>query len=207
MAAPRSRKRRAYSSEVRESAKDETRQGIIQAVITVILHEGVHAFTMQNVADKAGISLRTVYRHFESREQLLEGLSDHVDRAVEALGIRHPTTIAEGEALVRPLFSKFGVIQDALRASVIASIATRHAAKGYRQRRALLLDMLTAACPNLSAGELKEANAIVGTLSGSRAWYVMTSELGLDSEQAGRAAEWALRTLLADLRKRNANKN
>ena len=207
MAAARISKRRAYSSEVRESAKDETRQGIIQAVIALILHEGVHAFTMQNVADKAGISLRTVYRHFESREQLLEGLSDHVDQAVDALGIRAPTTIAEGEAIIRPLFSKFGVIQDALRASVIASIATRHAAKGYRQRRAILLDMLAVALPKLSADEIKEAGAIVGMLSGSRAWYLMTSELGLDSEQAGRAADWALRTLLADLRKRNANKN
>ena len=207
MARARPAKRRSYIREVRDSAKDETRHAIIQAAIDVILHEGVSAFTMQNVADKAGVSLRTVYRHFESREQLLEGLSAHVDRAVEALGVRHPTTIAEGEALVRPLFSKFGVIQDALRASVIASIATRHTAKGYLQRRAIMLDWLAAAHPNLSAGELKEAGAIVGTLSGSRAWYVMTSELGLDSEQAGRAADWAVRTLLADLRKRNANKN
>lgn len=207
MAATKLRKRRAYSSEVRDTAKDETRQRIIQALITLILREGVHAFTMQNVADKAGISLRTVYRHFESREQLLEGMSDHVDREVEALGIRPPTTIAEGEALVRPLFSKFGVIQDGMRASVIASIATQHPAKGYLQRRAIMLEWLAAAYPNLSAGELKEAGAIVGTLSGSRAWYVLTSELGLDSEQAGRAADWAVRTLLADLRKRNANKN
>lgn len=207
MAATRSSKRRAYSSEVRDTAKDETRQRIIQALIALILHEGIHAFTMQNVADKAGISLRTVYRHFESREQLLEGLSDHTDQGVDALGIRPPTNLGEIEPLIRPLFTKFAVIQDGLRATVIASIATRHAAKGYLKRRAMLLDWMAAAYPNLSAGELKEAGAIIGTLSGSRAWYVLTSELGLDSEQAGRAAHWAVRTLLADLRKRNANKN
>ena len=196
-------KRRRYRSEVRDRARDDTRDRIIQAVIDVILREGVDAFTMQSVADKARVSLRTVYRHFAAREQLLEGLSDHVSSAMDTFGFRAPTNLAEVEALMRPLYSYFASIQDALRASVVASIAIGYTSRSYRERQVAVHDLLTAAYPNLSADERKEAAAVISTLSGSRAWYVITAELSLDSDQGGRAVEWGIRTLLGDLKKRD----
>jgi AcrR family transcriptional regulator len=197
------KKRRKYQSAVREQTKSEMRDRIVQAVIGVILHEGVHAFSMQNVADKAGIALRTVYRHFATREQLLEGLSDHLDDAMTKFGFRAPSNVAEFEAVVRPLYSSFARIQDAVRASVVASLATGYASRSHRERRSAVHDVVAGAYPNLSASDLKEAVAMIITLSGSRVWYVMTAELGLDADQGGRAAEWALRTLFRDLATRN----
>jgi AcrR family transcriptional regulator len=196
--------RRGYSSELRDQAKHETRARIVQAVIDVILKEGVHAFTVQNVAARAGVALRTVYRHFETREALLEGLSDRVEQSGAAFGIKAPTSLDEGLAIVRPLFRYFGLHQDAVRASVLASLATGYASKSHRERRAQMKPLLAAEYPNLAASELGDAASVLNLLTGTRGWYVMTTEQGLDSERAGFAAEWALQALCKDLKARNA---
>lgn len=196
--------RRAYSSEIRERAKADTRDAIIRAVITVILREGVHAFTMQNVAARAGVSLRTVYRHFASREQLLEGLSDHLEKAASAGGFSPPTDVKEMPEVAPELYRRFDPMRDAVSAYVVASIATGYRPKSHVERLRDLSQTLAAAYPNLTAEKLREASAVIGVLMGSRMWYVLTGEMGLGPEQGGRAAEWGLRTLLDDLERRNA---
>ncbi|MCB1015943.1 MAG: TetR/AcrR family transcriptional regulator, partial [Acidimicrobiales bacterium] len=43
-------------------------------------------FSVQGVADRCGISHRTVYRHFPTRESLLDGLVERMGAAMEAAG-------------------------------------------------------------------------------------------------------------------------
>src|SRR5687768_8115852 len=78
-------KRRAaatgYSSPVRDEGKEATRAKILDALVRVVIDDGVHAFSVASVAERAGISHRTVYRHFASREELLEALSEAIDAA------------------------------------------------------------------------------------------------------------------------------
>ena len=47
---------REYNSPARAQAKAETRERIVDAVVRVVLDDGIHAFTVQNVAEKAGVS-------------------------------------------------------------------------------------------------------------------------------------------------------
>jgi AcrR family transcriptional regulator len=194
---------RDYHSETRDRAKAETRESIIRAVVKVILNDGVHAFTMQNVAARAAVSLRTVYRHFESRELLLEGLSEYLDEAMSDAGFSAPTGVEELIAIAPSLYRRFDAIRDALSASVVASIATGYRSHSHVKRWAAVGETLAAAYPNLRPEELGEASVMIGTLTGSRTWYVLTIEVGLDAEQGGRAVAWGLRTLLDDLNARN----
>ena len=63
-----------YHSPLRDRAKHETRTRILDAVVRVVLDDGIHAFSVANVAKRAGVSHRTVYRHFASREELLDAV-------------------------------------------------------------------------------------------------------------------------------------
>jgi AcrR family transcriptional regulator len=194
---------REYSSASRERAKADTRATILEAVVNVILKEGVHAFTMQNVADKAGVSHRTVYRHFPSREELLEGLSEAVHESALAAGFSVPTNVAEMRTHVGPLFEQFSRMQDAMRASVIAAVALGYQSAMQRRSSAATVDMLVAAYPRLPREDLTEAAAILRTIVSRYGWYVMRVDLELKPAQTSRAVTWAVGALFDDLKRRN----
>src|SRR6187455_2079359 len=112
---------REYNSPARAQAKAETREKIVDAVVRVVLDDGIHAFTVQNVADKAGVSHRTVYRHFKTREELIGGLAASLDvKAEESSFTAFPVTIDDIINVVGPSFEAMGEVEEHFRAYVIA---------------------------------------------------------------------------------------
>ncbi len=50
------------------------RQAIVDAASTLFIEQGFDKTTMQKVADTAGVSKRTLYKHFSNKEALLGGV-------------------------------------------------------------------------------------------------------------------------------------
>src|SRR5262245_46914959 len=59
--------------------RDRTRRAILDATADVIVDTNGIGFSVQAVADRAGLTHRTVYNHFPTREALCEGFSQYVD--------------------------------------------------------------------------------------------------------------------------------
>jgi AcrR family transcriptional regulator len=207
MSRPRTRpavRPRRYRSALRQQLKDDVRARIVRAVVDLVVDEGAHAFTMQNVAEKAQVALRTVYRHFASRDQLLEALSDHVDAAMNALGMRMPTEEHElPETMRRAYVEYFAKIRKELRASVVASIGTGYRSRSHVARWTWVREFLEKTYPHIPPGELGDMAAMLTVVTGSRAWFVLTAEFGLDDARAASAAEWGVRALVESLKRRN----
>lgn len=62
---------RAYDSTLRKQTEAETIQRIIAATVELHARKGALATTHAEIADAAGVSVATVYKHFPSRESLL----------------------------------------------------------------------------------------------------------------------------------------
>ena len=195
---------REYRSPVRDQAKVATREKIVDAVVRVVLDDGIHAFTVQNVADKAGVSHRTVYRHFKTREELLAGLAASLEaKAEEASLPSYPVTVDDIINAVGPSFEAMGEGEDQVRAYIITSIAMQWQDEPRQRRTQVYNRVMRARFPHLSSGEVREAGALIRSVSGSRSWYQLTFEGGLDSKAAARAADWATRVLFKELRRRD----
>jgi AcrR family transcriptional regulator len=195
---------RPYRSPGREQAKADTRDKIVQAVVRVVLDDGIHAFTVQNVADKAGVSHRTVYRHFTTREELLDGLAESLEQFASGSPIpTTPETIDHVLAALVPSYLAMGELRDAFRAYVITSLALNWQDDARRQRTLAFGKAIAAAFPHLSPKEQREGAAMIRHLASTRSWYALTVEGGLDDAAAARAADWAVRTLFDDLGRRN----
>ena len=65
-------KSRAYDMSGRQQAKCATRDGIIKAAIDCIMSERSFAVTLPAVAERADVTVKTVLRHFGSRDALVE---------------------------------------------------------------------------------------------------------------------------------------
>lgn len=195
-----------YHSPLRDQAKLETRVRILDALVRVVLDDGIHAFSVANVARRAGISHRTVYRHFASREELLEGLGDRLEESGRDLGFLSglPITFDEIPDLAELMFDGLGRLRDQAEAEFITAVALRYSMRGKSQRWAQLQEMVAETFPRLTPDEQLEGAAALRALLSTSAWFHLCVQLGLKEAVAGRGTARAARLVIEDLERRNA---
>jgi AcrR family transcriptional regulator len=196
--------RRGYVSSLRARQAHLTRELILQATAEAIAVDPILGFSMQEVADRAGVSLRSVYRHFPGRKQLFEALYDWISSRLEVPALlRSVTTLEDLPSLAAPLFARFESEAPLVRAGVLASLAlgTQPATRAEWDRDVFAI--FRTEMRNLDSDEARRAWAMVRLLFTSRVWLSLSERFGLDTDSAAEAIEWAARVLLADLKRRN----
>lgn len=192
---------RSYSSPVREQQKAETRDRILDALVEVVLQEGVHAFSVQNVAARAGVSHRTVYRHFDTREALLDGLGD---RLVAEMADRVPLDAVLTPETVQRSFLAFEDAADAVRAGVLVSLALELETAGRSARTERLRAAFVSRFPSLDPEEVGLTFTVVRELlASSRSWFLLR-RAGLDVDRGAAEVARILTLVLRDLERRDA---
>ena len=196
---------RKYKSPARQEAKQDTRDRILDAMVDVVTREGVLAFTVQNVASAAGVAHRTVYRHFATREALLDGLDELLERRGTEAGVVLPTPSdpAELPKMVGAAYHGFDAFRDGMRAYVILSIALGRRVPSFDRRTRSARANIARAFPGLTRQEVRAAAGMVRLLVSTRTWFLLTTEQSMSTDAAGRAASWAMEALLADLATRS----
>src|SRR5688500_15592525 len=94
------RKGRQYSSTLRAEQAAATRARIVDAAVELLQLNDVSAITMQDVADRAGVAVRTVYRAFPTKDDLIDGVLAEIRARFEASAGTPPTTSEELQASV-----------------------------------------------------------------------------------------------------------
>src|SRR5687768_1730530 len=97
--AERPRTRSALS----ERKQNVTRDAITGAVADAIREVGID-FSVQDVADRAGITHRTVYRHFEDRDALIDAVGDRFEQWLDMEGVPQPQTLDEVSQHIEAVF-------------------------------------------------------------------------------------------------------
>jgi len=84
---------RRYQMDARASAKAETRAAIVQAAMQLHTQRGVMATNWADIADAAGVSMATVYRHFPSTKELIPACAQTVFAIIQPPTVEEATTI------------------------------------------------------------------------------------------------------------------
>ena len=179
-----------------------TRDAIVEGVIAAIRDSGVD-FSVQQVAEHAGVTARTVYRYFPTRHDLLDAADRWGAEQFARAGGPEPATVEEIPATFERLYQDFEAHPDGARAAVLLSSIESQASPSRTERTERMRALLAAEVPDLAALHVTRAFAVIRLLASSMGWYVMASDTGLRGEDTGPAVRWALGTLIADLRRRN----
>lgn len=98
-----------------------TRQGILDSAIGLLMSDGIQGFTMERVADEAGVAKGTLYVYFKNKDEILDAAldasfdpvlqeqalilsgNDPPDRKLEAFSLCHLRFFDERRELIRVL--------------------------------------------------------------------------------------------------------
>ena len=183
-----------YASPLRERQKADTRTLILETVERSLQDRSLSELSLAAVAREAGITERTVYRHFATREQLLEATWAAVN---EAIGVKDFPCTAE-ELIERPkkLFPAFERRGEVVRAMLASPQGRELRLRANKDRQSAIRAVVKRAQPNLREPALTRLCAAVQMLCSASGWATMTDYWGLDSAEAGRAASEAIAVLL-----------
>jgi AcrR family transcriptional regulator len=182
---------------LRERQAQQVAKEIRMAFVRLVNSRGPNGFSLKDVATEAGVSERTLYRYYPGRDELVHGVIDNENAAMEQQleKIRvQMTDLSDPETLAR-VYEIFEQHVDVVRASDLLRLsgvdhgASASRTEEVRQIVTQNLDLADEAIPQLVG--------LIRTISSSAGWMRLTGpDVGLDSREAGHAAQWALEVLM-----------
>ena len=187
--------RRKYHSDLREAQALATRDGILEAVVEV-LAEGVDTLSIPAVAERAGVSIGTVYRHFGDKAGLLSALVPYAGRRT---GIRIdsiPETMAEVAEVVHRVFQHFEDTDDLMRAAFASRIGHSVRVDGSQERLEMFRRVFRSAAPELQEADLEHIAKLGMVLTTSEAYQQWKDRVGLSPSEAADEVMWAIESAI-----------
>ena len=191
---------RSYSSPLRGEQAAATRARVLDAAIDLLQSTDSGDVAIPDVAERAGVSVRTAYRAFPTREDLLEGVLAELSRRFEAIAGTVPTTLdalaESAEGAVRAVYE----VEPLFRALFATPAGRELHRRTAPQRRQAIDDMLVAELADLSPQQRRRFVAVAHLLSSSRSVLLLKDYHDLDADDAVAAVRWALAVLVAAVR-------
>ncbi len=186
----------------RTNQVDRTRAAIIEAAGEMVFGSSQpDDFTMQNVADKAGVSHRTLYRYFDSREELINAVgksydADMVGSVPDDLLDSFDTWTSRIEGIVR-----FGRLHHEVLRKVLAFSIVN--GDWRSDRDSAYWELFRAEFPNLDEAEARQDFAIFRHVLGAASSLMIGERFDLEPDEVADAMSRGVWALMADIRRRD----
>lgn len=184
---------RLYASPLRESQAKGTRERILSSVATWMSNPDNGDFTFDEIARESGVQRRTVFRHFVTKEALLESFWVWINADLSSKPL--PSNLSELVEGPRELFPQFDEAEGVIRGSLHTQAGRAMRQGTVAARRKAIKTSLREATLNLKARDRQRIEAVAHALYSAAAWETMRDYAGITGEQAGDAASWALAVL------------
>lgn len=187
--------RRAYASALRKEQAEATRTRILEALVRTMA-AGVGGLSIPAVAREARVSIPTIYRHFHSKQGLVEALQPYVIGKAGLIPESMPQTIDELAQTVRQLFRNLEGMDLTLRAALASELGQEVRRATIPERRRLMRDFVVRLAPDVPEAELGRLSNLALILVSTASFRAFKDYLALGPDEAADLATWAIRTLI-----------
>ena len=192
------------TTSLRDQQAALARERILRAVAELLERDAAEELTVPQVAELSGVSLRTVYRYFPTREELLAAAGRFIGG--ELLQQGYPTSLDDVADSFERACADFDERPGLVRAMALSQVGREARSSRRRERLAAIREALDAEVGGLPERELRQAEAVLAYLHNMLAYTTLREEQELSGEEIGEALGWAIRTVVADLRRRQRAK-
>lgn len=189
-------KARAYRSELRERQAEDTRSRILDAAGRTIA-DGFAGVSIPNVARAAGVSVPTVYRHFKTKQDLLDAIYPYALRRSGLSAPQVPRTLAEIRQGVIDYIGHLGSFDDLSRAAMASPASEDVRARGIPRRLDALRPIVESIESPLSKADRDRILRLIVVLTQSSALRMLHDHLGQSPEQVADDVDWFVRAAVA----------
>jgi AcrR family transcriptional regulator len=194
-----------YNSPLRERQKEQTREMILAAVASILSHADTSAVTIGEVARVADVTMRTVFRHFSTREELLSVFWKwHLEKSGGGTVLVEPQSVEQLLDTIKKLFASLDEDEGVVRA-VISSAEGREIRTQANQRRLeTMLKFIAPLVPGLSKRDRHQMASGIISVCSVLSWMFMRDNCGYDGKRAGEAAAFAVQLMIEGGQRRSA---
>jgi AcrR family transcriptional regulator len=188
---------------LRERQTAQTRELVLDAVTELIGDRRVDEVTTREIAATAGVSERTVYRHFPDREAMLEGLSG---RMRDLAGVNPAAGFQSIDDLAPTAIRLMAALDEnyaTARAEAVFNADPRRFAAETQANTRQLRELVSRGLPDLDEREQLHIAAVIRCLISSQAWLRMREEFGIPGNESGPVLAWVIDIIVRDLRAGN----
>ena len=191
---------RSYSSRLRAEQAAATKDRIVNAAVDVLRNRGA-AFGMQDVADRAGVSVRTVYRAFPTKEDLLQGVLDAIRTQFARVAGSPPTTRAELISTIPGAVAAVYELEPLYRAlfATAAGQETHRSTAG--ERHASVERAFEDGLEGMDGRQRRLVVSMLHLVTSSKSVLWLKDYAGLNVDEATEAVSWAVTALIASVQK------
>lgn len=178
---------------LRAEHRRRTEQRILDAAIDLVGDQGDIGFTMPEVAERAGVALRTLYRYHRTKQDLVDALATVADQ-VDALPM--PDSLDGVEDWLVAAWSNLLTVEPFLRAQhqgPAGDAVRRRRSLRHRSMTGSIIDRLRPDLDRSGRDDLVEQVMLLGS---STALFELIDVLGVEPERAARVAARAIVSLI-----------
>jgi len=191
------RARRPYDATLRRQRAGETRERILAAGSALLHGSEVrdwHALTLRAVAERAGVSERTVYRHFANERLLRDAVMRRLEQeaGIDLAGMR----LEDVADVTARIFAHVSSYPRGPRPALDPTLSEA----GERQRAALLA-AVAARTTRWRPADRTAVAALLDVLWSVASYERLVADWGLDRDHAIRVTTWLVRLVEEAIRK------
>lgn len=189
-----------YRSPLRAAQAQATRDRIVEAAFALFQRgRGQEEVTFKAVASEAGVTEMTVYRHFATRDELLQGLWGKVNASI---GVGMPETLDALLGRNEEVYLGYDRVAPLLLAAITSRQGREMRLSRKTQRQKAFLKVAGGISPRLSPKERTRIAAILQLLQSSYAWDSMRSNWDMSPQEIAEATRMAMESVVSAARKK-----
>ena len=193
---PTDRRSRPYRSELREAQAGTTRGRILDAAMRVMAR-GIASVSIPEIAREAGVSVPTVYRHFGTKQDLLDAVYPHAERRAGLGELVLPRTMAEFRAGIRRFVERTDAFDDLTRAVMASPAAEQVRHASMPRRLEVMRTMVDAIAPGLPEDGRERIVRLFVILSSSGALRMWRDHLEVSPQQVATEIDRVVQAAIA----------
>lgn len=193
--------KRHYDNSKREAKAEATRQKIIDALIQQLIENNTPDFSVEEAAATAGVTTRTLFRHFSNKEEMLAGVSEGILKLTGK--IKEPETPADFLQVFKNTYGLFQQHPDLIKATLLSDLGRGARSALAERRRKANMSALTPLVASLQDEEAKAVQAVLCNLITAETWLNVTTNFNLNSNNAYVVINWLLQLAFAALQAGN----
>jgi AcrR family transcriptional regulator len=171
---------------------EATREAILGAAGDLFLERKIDGFSIQEVADRAGLTHRTVYRYFPTRQELMHATVQHLAPGMDEEPFSEVSTVEEWIDAVGAHLAFIEANLDVVRGLMVAALASDELLRSdqrLRDREAHRWEVFRRQFPHLPEGDARRTFAALRHLTSPVSYVFMRLRFGMSPAEATEAIQ------------------